>query len=109
MGVPITFLDKYCPAQFEIVGIDRYVEDNPHYGHRFTINNKEVYARILIRPQFEIVGATESQCKGLSNGLFNDEFKIREPLVNGNKVYARLFIRRTDFPEDGTIYKQNDQ
>ena len=49
MGVPITFLDKYCPAQFEIVGIDRYVEDNPHYGHRFTINNKEVYARILIR------------------------------------------------------------
>lgn len=49
MGVPITFLDKYCPSQFEIVGIDRYVEDNPHYGHRFTINSKEVYARILIK------------------------------------------------------------
>ena len=49
MGVPITFLDKYCPTQFEIVGIDRYVEDNPHYGHRFHINGKETYARILIR------------------------------------------------------------
>jgi hypothetical protein len=49
MGVPITFLDKYSPEQFEIKGIDRYVEDNPHYGHRFKINNKEVYARILIR------------------------------------------------------------
>ena len=49
MGVPITFLDKYCPEQFEIVGLDRYVEDNPHYGHRFTINGKETYARILIR------------------------------------------------------------
>lgn len=49
MGVPISFLDKYCPEQFEIKGIDRYVEDNPHYGHRFTINGKEVYARILIR------------------------------------------------------------
>ena len=49
MGVPITFLDKYNPEQFQIVGIDRYVEDNPHYGHRFTINNKEIYARILIR------------------------------------------------------------
>lgn len=49
MGVPITFLDKYCPSQFEIVGLDRYVEDNPHYGHRFTINGKETYARILIR------------------------------------------------------------
>ena len=49
MGVPITFLDKYCPEQYEILGIDRYIEDNPNYGHRFTINNKEIYARILIR------------------------------------------------------------
>ena len=49
MGVPITFLDKYNPNQFEIIGLDRYVEDNPHYGHRFTINGKETYARILIR------------------------------------------------------------
>lgn len=49
MGVPITFLDKYNPEQFEIVGLDRYVEDNPHYGHRFTIKEKETYTRILIR------------------------------------------------------------
>ena len=49
MGVPVTFLDKYNPEQFEIVGLDRYVEDNPKYGHRFTINGKETYARILIR------------------------------------------------------------
>lgn len=49
MGVPITFLDKFNPKQFEIVGLDRYVEDNPHYGHRFTLNGKETYARILIR------------------------------------------------------------
>ena len=49
MGVPISFLDKYCPEQFEIVGIDRYVEDNPHYGHHFHINGKEIYTRILIK------------------------------------------------------------
>lgn len=49
VGVPITFLDKYNPDQFEIIGIDRYVEDNPNYGKRFTINGKEIYARILIR------------------------------------------------------------
>lgn len=49
MGVPITFLDKYNPEQFEIIGLDRYVEDNPHYGHRFTMNGVEKYARILIR------------------------------------------------------------
>ena len=49
MGVPITFMDKYNPEQFEIIGLDRYVEDNPKYGHRFTIGGKETYARILIR------------------------------------------------------------
>lgn len=49
MGVPITFLDKYNPEQFEILGIDRYLKDNPHYGHRFTLNGEEVYARIIIK------------------------------------------------------------
>ena len=49
MGVPITFLDKWCPRQFYIKGLDRYVEDNPKYGHRFRIRNKETYARILIQ------------------------------------------------------------
>lgn len=49
MGVPITFLDKHNPEQFEIKGIDRYVQDNPNYGHRFILKGKEVYARILIR------------------------------------------------------------
>lgn len=49
MGVPITFLDKYCPSQFEILGIDRYIKDNPRPNRRFTIKGKEIYARILIR------------------------------------------------------------
>lgn len=49
MGVPISFLDKYNPNQFEIIGIDRYVEDNPNYGKRFTINGNEIYARILVK------------------------------------------------------------
>ena len=49
MGVPITFLDKYCPTQFEIVGLDRYVEGNTLPNKRMHINGKEIYARILIR------------------------------------------------------------
>ena len=49
MGVPITFLDKYNPEQFELIGLDRYVDDNPNYGRRFKINGKEIYARILIK------------------------------------------------------------
>ncbi len=56
MGVPITFLDKYNPDQFEILGIDRYIEDNPNPGYRFKINGKEVYARILIRRKKQGLG-----------------------------------------------------
>ncbi len=49
MGVPVTFLTKYNPEQFEIIGLDRYVEDNPNYGNRFELNGKQTYARILIK------------------------------------------------------------
>ena len=58
MGVPITFLDKYSPEQFEIVG------------------------------------ATESEGKGFSMGLWDSTSKISQPLVNGQKVYKRIFIKR---------------
>lgn len=59
MGVPITFLDKYNPEQFEILG------------------------------------ATESEGKGFSNGLFNKEhFTITQPLVRGTRIYKRIFIRK---------------
>ena len=49
MGVPITFLDKYCPTQFEIAGIAnnaRYIGDFPCLTK---INGKPIYNRILIR------------------------------------------------------------
>ncbi|MBQ4433028.1 MAG: hypothetical protein II894_02600, partial [Bacteroidales bacterium] len=67
MGVPITFLDKYNPEQFEIIGLDRYVEDNPKYGHRFTINGKETYARILIRRRRQQTGDVVETCHGAKN------------------------------------------
>jgi hypothetical protein len=54
MGVPITFLDKYSPEQFEIVGLDRYVSDNPRPGHRFKVEGRETYARVLIRHRGEL-------------------------------------------------------
>lgn len=49
MGVPISFLDKYCPEQFEILGDSRY-----HDGQKFAddiniINGKGLYRRILIK------------------------------------------------------------
>ena len=44
IGVPITFLDKYCPEQFEIVKF-RKGDD----GKDLSINGKCPYFRILIR------------------------------------------------------------
>lgn len=58
MGVPITFIDKYNPAQFEIIG------------------------------------CTESEGKGFSNGLWNVESNVAQPLILGEKKYKRIFIRR---------------
>ena len=50
MGVPITFMDKYNPEQFEIVGLDRYTVPKQFLvGGRVAINGKPTYARILIR------------------------------------------------------------
>lgn len=55
MGVPISFLDKYCPEQFEIVGWSRHNEYNMDGGYWLggcndaILNGTSVYRRILIR------------------------------------------------------------
>ena len=50
MGVPITFLDKYNPDQFEIVGMDRPIMTAlTGKVSRFWLNGTEKYARIVIR------------------------------------------------------------
>lgn len=58
MGVPITFLDKYNPVQFELIG------------------------------------ATESEGKGFSVGLWDESSGVAQPMVAGKRVYKRLFIRK---------------
>ena len=53
MGVPITFLDKYCPTQFEIVGCSyQYGDCGKHIdgkGWGVSVNNKDIYKRIFIK------------------------------------------------------------
>ena len=51
MGVPITFLDKHNPDQFEIVGSNRGVDQDPNgiYGRGAYLNGKEVFKRLFIR------------------------------------------------------------
>jgi len=51
MGVPISFLDKYNPEQFEILGCNRGVEQDPNgiYGRGSYLNGKETFKRLFIR------------------------------------------------------------
>jgi hypothetical protein len=51
MGVPITFLDKHNPDQFEIVGSNRGIEQDPNgvYGRGSYLNGKETFKRLFIR------------------------------------------------------------
>ena len=44
--------------------------------------------------QFEIIGATESEGKGFSNGLWIEESKVAQPLINGERKYKRIFIKK---------------
>ncbi len=56
MGVPITYLDKYCPEQFELLGIiENNVELSKYWkgeGMKYDrpyIDGKRMYTRLLIR------------------------------------------------------------
>lgn len=64
MGVPISFLDKYCPEQFQIVGCDTDVKEgmlpqliNDSWTSKLDrgyVNNKRLYSRILIKRRIGI-------------------------------------------------------
>jgi len=57
MGVPITFLDRYNPEQFEIISSNEIRKNNhvPYKEHGLikdkdgTINGKPTYVRVVIR------------------------------------------------------------
>lgn len=50
MGVPISFLDKYSPEQFEIVGnLGSYAPDGYSLASKIYLNGKKVYKRIAIK------------------------------------------------------------
>lgn len=60
MGVPISFLDKYSPEQFEIIGgsANGLVPDEFKSGNFRTYNNpiigaRKIYQRILVRHRIE--------------------------------------------------------
>lgn len=57
MGVPVSFLDSYNPDQFEILGSNRGVDQDPNkvYGKGSYLNGKEVYKRLFIKHRKKII------------------------------------------------------
>ena len=51
MGVPVSFLDKHNPEQFELLGSNRGVDQDPNgiYGRGSILNGKETFKRVFIR------------------------------------------------------------
>lgn len=58
MGVPITFLDKYSPDQFEIIGVLNHGCDNIYDLAKPILKGKELYTRVLIRNKHPQLKAT---------------------------------------------------
>lgn len=50
MGVPISFLDKYSPEQFEILGSNRGIDQDPtgYFGRSTYLSGKETFKRLFI-------------------------------------------------------------
>jgi hypothetical protein len=46
MGVPISFIDRYCPEQFEIIGNEYELQIEKGRGY---VNGKRMYSRIFIK------------------------------------------------------------
>ncbi len=53
MGVPITFLDKYNPEQFEIIGVINHGSDGEWDLCKSRINGKEKFKRLAIRAKMQ--------------------------------------------------------
>lgn len=55
MGIPVTFLDRYCPEQFEVVGADESEGTGASNGlwkggkKQAVVNGKPVYKRLFIK------------------------------------------------------------
>ena len=82
MGVPITFLDKYNPLQFEILGITEN-ENNRN-------QNRSVECSIVS----DIVAEYNAHTNKESNLIIPGYGKYDRPYIKGVRKYARILIRK---------------
>ena len=78
MGVPISFLDKYCPEQFEILGM---CENEDLYGLKTRVYNREECQKAYVK-RFNKKGTYDLNASGV---LTIDGIQ--------EKVYQRILIR----------------
>ena len=83
MGVPISFLDKYCPEQFEIIGMDGFSETPPIKKYS---NKVKVKDGIRMKSKTGTMGCVIKE-KEYGKGTF---FDVGYPV---RAVYTRLFIK----------------
>ena len=72
MGVPITFLDKYCPEQFEIIDV---WNDGTSGG---------------------VLGAQRCKIETSRKGIKRYRY-FKGPIIDGKAVYKRLLIKRKTY------------
>ena len=92
MGVPISFLDKYCPEQFEIIGGSNF-EDTPC---RIERNYRELGYKFLKPDGITISGSgalrdrTSPKVKAKGNG----DYSVSPTGEYLSATYFRIFIRK---------------
>ena len=84
MGVPITFLDKYCPEQFEIVGM---CENLDLYGLKTRVFSSSE-CKIAYKTKFGKNGTYDLNASGV----------VKTNSGQMEKVYQRILIRKIQLP-----------
>ena len=86
MGVPISFLDKYCPEQFKIEGITKtwFGGANKIYPEQIQINKEENESRVT--------KLNDGAAIEIDNPPTDTYYKVDDKMYK--QVYARLLIRK---------------
>lgn len=98
MGVPISFLDKYCPEQFEIVNANDYrTSENVRIKPHGLIKDKEATITIFDGQNAERERERRDEYAQRTHGYASDELLAPGSdgwHVDGKRKYARIFIRK---------------
>ncbi|MBR2141222.1 MAG: adenosine deaminase [Rickettsiales bacterium] len=93
MGVPITFLDKYNPRQFEI---ERFRKGNDDKDLQYTIKEGELREREdnNTSKQFNHISEYSFVLIGIDRYVEGNKTPNRRMCINGKELFARVLIRK---------------